>query len=346
MKRRNSSFGYNDLAGGGMTSPRGRPQGGASPVSFWFLVLICIVLGLMATHQYFAKAETVGEIATLKALNEKTRSDGEDTVKKMNERIQELTTDKEEIERKLETEKMEKDQITGRMKSFEQKLLGMNQESDKLRKETSASVEKERKMWKEQARKMAVQRWGEGKVYVDFETKYGSFRLEMAPFDLLPHATTWFLNLAETGYWERCGFVRNANHVLQANCNPKKKGPNKNRESMSILFQEYSDKYPHKKFTFGIAGRPGGPDWYINLQDNVKNHGPGGQGPEADPCFARLIAGDDVILEMKKAPREASGFQAFIEPVIFTAVKVLTEEEELMELNSHLRPHVVEDFSR
>lgn len=297
----------------------------------------------MSTHLYFARSETREEVATLKALNEvvkntKNKSDNEDTIQKMEERIQELLDNKEKME-------MEKDQITGRMKSFEQKLMGVNQESDKLRKDATSSIENERKRWNEQARKLAIRRWGEGKVYVDFETKYGSFRLEMAPFDLMPHTTTWFLNLAETGYWERCGFIRNANHVLQANCNPKV-GAEKNKESMTILFQEYSDKYPHKKFTFGIAGRPGGPDWYINLQDNVKNHGPGGQGPEADPCFARIIAGDDVILEMKSLPREDTGFQAFVEPVIFTAVKVLTEEEELMELNSHLRPHVVEDFSR
>ena len=44
----------------------------------------------------------------------------------------------------------------------------------------------------------------------------------------------------------------------------------------SLAFQEYSAEYPHRPFTVGIAGRPGGPDFYINLLDNVKNHGPGG----------------------------------------------------------------------
>mmetsp|Transcript_10716 Transcript_10716/g.16894 ORF Transcript_10716/g.16894 Transcript_10716/m.16894 type:complete len:89 (-) Transcript_10716:149-415(-) len=45
-----------------------------------------------------------------------------------------------------------------------------------------------------------------------------------------------------------------------------------------------------------FPGRPGGPDFYVNLQDNLKAHGPGGQGgTAADPCFARLVAGQEVV---------------------------------------------------
>jgi hypothetical protein len=32
----------------------------------------------------------------------------------------------------------------------------------------------------------------------------------------------------------------------------------------SVLFQEYSEKFPHVKYTLGYAGRPGGPDFYIS----------------------------------------------------------------------------------
>jgi hypothetical protein len=31
-----------------------------------------------------------------------------------------------------------------------------------------------------------------------------------------------------------------------------------------VVFQEYSPKFPHEKFTVGYAGRPGGPDFYIS----------------------------------------------------------------------------------
>jgi len=76
-------------------------------------------------------------------------------------------------------------------------------------------------------------------------------------------------------------FHRNAGHVLQALVR-------KNRKAMA--FQEYSPNFPHKQYTMGYAGRPGGPAFYISIEDNVHNHGPGSQGSEteADGCFARL----------------------------------------------------------
>lgn len=72
-------------------------------------------------------------------------------------------------------------------------------------------------------------------------------------------------------------------------------------------FQEYSAEYPHSKYTVGFAGRPGGPDFYINKVDNSVNHGPGGQShhdlhEEADPCFARLVGGMEILEELNKVP--------------------------------------------
>lgn len=32
----------------------------------------------------------------------------------------------------------------------------------------------------------------------------------------------------------------------------------------------------HTRHTTGIAGRPGGVDWYFNLKDNIETHGPVG----------------------------------------------------------------------
>ena len=31
------------------------------------------------------------------------------------------------------------------------------------------------------------------------------------------------------------------------------------------------------------------------MQDNIRSHGPGGQGPEADPCFATVVRGKEVV---------------------------------------------------
>ena len=72
-------------------------------------------------------------------------------------------------------------------------------------------------------------------------------------------------------------------------------------------FQEYHDDYPHKRFTVGFAGRPGGPDFYINKVNNSENHGPGGQShhdlhEEADPCFATLVGGIPILNELNRIP--------------------------------------------
>jgi hypothetical protein len=58
-------------------------------------------------------------------------------------------------------------------------------------------------------------------------------------------------------------------------------------------FQEYSPKFPHAKYTIGYAGRPSGPGWYVSIQDNTRNHGPGSQQKanpyEADSNFGKLV---------------------------------------------------------
>lgn len=62
------------------------------------------------------------------------------------------------------------------------------------------------------------------------------------------------------------------------------------------MFQEYSPDYVHHPFTLGLAGRPAAADFYVNLVDNIRNHGPGGQGgTESDPCFAKLVEGREII---------------------------------------------------
>jgi hypothetical protein len=50
-----------------------------------------------------------------------------------------------------------------------------------------------------------------------------------------------------------------------------------NRGIDKLSFQEYSPQYPHTQWTLGLAGRPSGPDFYINKIDNTIRHGPGGQ---------------------------------------------------------------------
>ena len=94
-----------------------------------------------------------------------------------------------------------------------------------------------------------------------------------------------------------CAFHRNAGHVLQAFLRSSTHKP-------GLAFQEYDAAFPHEKFTLGFAGRPGGPEFYISTVSNVANHGPGSQGSrtEADSCFAKVVAGFDVVKKMQDQP--------------------------------------------
>eukprot|EP00588_Corethron_pennatum_P036693 CAMPEP_0194348088 /NCGR_PEP_ID=MMETSP0171-20130528/106338_1 /TAXON_ID=218684 /ORGANISM="Corethron pennatum, Strain L29A3" /LENGTH=554 /DNA_ID=CAMNT_0039115399 /DNA_START=43 /DNA_END=1708 /DNA_ORIENTATION=- len=132
----------------------------------------------------------------------------------------------------------------------------------------------------------------------------GSFTIEMAPTSIIPHSVFTFLevarlfkrNAASGGFGT--AFHRNADHVLQARVQV--------RGVTHLAFQEYDKRYPHKKYTLGYAGRPSGPEFYVSIQNNSGNHGPGSQQAanpnEADGNFGRVISGFDVVDRVHKMP--------------------------------------------
>lgn len=112
-----------------------------------------------------------------------------------------------------------------------------------------------------------------------------SFFIELGPIDLIPCSVYYFLELVRS--FESGTFMRNANHVLQSNL------VTKGGRRPPMPFQEYSPEFPHAKYTTGYAGRPSGPQWYVSIMDNTRNHGPGSQQKhnpyEADALFGRLV---------------------------------------------------------
>ena len=73
--------------------------------------------------------------------------------------------------------------------------------------------------------------------------------------------------------------------------------------------------------------RPGGPDFYFSIVNNVKNHGPGGQKnynlpKEADPAFAKVTAGFDVLEKVHTLPTKTGGWEALLTPVIIRKMKL------------------------
>ena len=121
----------------------------------------------------------------------------------------------------------------------------------------------------------------------DFDTKgkEGTLVIELAPISLIPYSVYNFLEIART--WRKGAFHRNAGHVLQA--------ISRSDVTQSMPFQEYSKEYPHKQYTIGYAGRPSGPEFYLSIQDNSHNHGPGSQQKhnpyEADCIIGTIIQG-------------------------------------------------------
>lgn len=87
--------------------------------------------------------------------------------------------------------------------------------------------------------------------------------IEMAPVEEMPHSVYWFLEQVNRNLYDGCSFHRNAGHVVQGGPAPNFLSPPnpqlhkrfKDSGFNSILFQEYSDSFPHKKYTMGLAGR-------------------------------------------------------------------------------------------
>mmetsp|Transcript_12990 Transcript_12990/g.25204 ORF Transcript_12990/g.25204 Transcript_12990/m.25204 type:complete len:369 (-) Transcript_12990:295-1401(-) len=167
-------------------------------------------------------------------------------------------------------------------------------------------------------------------VEKDFE---GDVIMEMASVDVMPTAVNYFLNQVEAGLWDGCSFIRNAHHVLQASPqSPTHKGLHRRFKELpmqgeSIPFQEYSDDYKHVKYTIGLAGRPGGPDFYISTVDNTRNHGPGGQTSydlpsEADSCFGKVVEGHAVVDMMHKAPNKGDSYNSLVDYIEIVSMRV------------------------
>ena len=225
-----------------------------------------------------------------------------------------------------------------------------------------------------QSLSLSCARFGPGPHRVEIELEYSQWRefldasewprvrgvllIEMAPLDLMPVAVNLFLQQVHHKLWNGCSFVINAMHILQA-------GPHdyenkqylankeglidrfKNMKLDKMPFQEYHAQYPHEKYTLGFAGRPAGPDFYINKIANVKNHGPGGQEhhdlhEEADPCFGKIIGGMEIIDEINKIPVNYEMGQLLDQHVKIVDVRVVTEQRNPLEYHAHSHDEIKE----
>lgn len=108
----------------------------------------------------------------------------------------------------------------------------------------------------------------------------------------------------------------------------------------SVSFQEYSPDFPHRQYTLGYAGRPGGPNFYINMKDNTRVHGPQldlkeDDEMDADPAFGKVVAGFDTVDRMHAMPIKEGGTgwhkDSFENDIIIRYAKILPQKPEQME---------------
>ena len=156
--------------------------------------------------------------------------------------------------------------------------------------------------------------------------------IRLASLDEMPHAVNMFLHSVDAGLYNGVNFIAAPGHVVVTSVTASQREKFDSLAMGHLAFPEYSDKFPHEKWTVGFAGRPSGPNLYFNIIDNVSLHGPGGQGQyvlknQADPCFARVIAGSDAIDRMNSAKKSNESNGLFNEPVTIRSARILMSDE-------------------
>lgn len=188
--------------------------------------------------------------------------------------------------------------------------------------------------------------------------------IEMASLDIMPHTVHLFLMQVHHGLWNGCNIQASARHIFQLGPSYREEdkiagGPMREDDAAigtvdgdgdsgyigphfdhffqrgldKVSFQEYHESYPHAQWTVGLAGRPGGPNIYINKLDNRVIHGPGGQTNqqdmhnEADPCFGRVIDGVATLNEIAMIPTDAERNEAIMYPVKILSARVMVQME-------------------
>jgi len=155
----------------------------------------------------------------------------------------------------------------------------------------------------------SMEQFGNGVYIVQFNIQIEGgifpFVVELAGLELMPHSVQYFMQMVSAKVWDNTVFNHRASRILFAELKDTEGNDKINllvekHIPTKLSFPEYTDKYPHHKYTLGFSGRPGGPGFYINTDDNAQTHGPGGQTmhalhEEADPCFGTVVEGQQVI---------------------------------------------------
>lgn len=157
---------------------------------------------------------------------------------------------------------------------------------------------------------------------LDLKKVSRTIEIKMAPLDFMPHAVHTFLTQVDRKVWDGTHFELHGGHVLQAHRaieshqpeGSDSNGSNGAEFGTSVLFREFSKKFPHVKYTLAYNGGSMGSAMYINVDDNHEHHrslhGSDGRDiPETgEPCFGYISVGRDVVDMMDALEVNANNF--------------------------------------
>jgi cyclophilin family peptidyl-prolyl cis-trans isomerase len=204
-----------------------------------------------------------------------------------------------------ETPSSSSSQLSG--ERHEQKLSEMSELQHRLHNELSQS-QYLKKQVQETSRNATIEKYGSNGHFVEIQLIFPesndgptTFTIEMAPIDVMPHSVHTFLEMVSIGLLDGCSFILSALQVVKAaplsydgTSSADKAKAFSEHGLESVSFKEYSDTYPHKKYTVGFAA-DGSPSFYINTADNSEIH-------VGDPCFGKIVSGYDTIDRLANSP--------------------------------------------
>ena len=123
------------------------------------------------------------------------------------------------------------------------------------------------------------------------------FVIQMALLDEMPHAVNHFLRMVELKLWDGLSLVHGADSdiisatPLEVDTHQWAGQRFEDANLTRMAFTEYSTTYPpplQNKYSVSFAGRPGGPSFYISLEDEIEFH-------EHESTFGMVVDGKDVL---------------------------------------------------
>ena len=148
------------------------------------------------------------------------------------------------------------------------------------------------------------------------ETK-GSFVIQTARLDFMPHSIHHFLKMVELKLWDGLSLyhkneVSSVIHAFPMEAQTGQRHDERFRAAnvTKLVFAEHHELQPiGEKYAVAFHGRPGGPDFYINMEDGFRTH----EVDERESCFGKVTEGRHVLDAIMAEDKAGRAFLSTIE---------------------------------